>query len=62
MSKQNRVTYGIYLPNDSEQWFGITFTNKARAYWFAESNGLNPNEYEVRDTRSVVEETQKEVA
>jgi hypothetical protein len=50
---RTRKAYGIYLPDDTEQWFKTTFTNEGRAHWYAEVNGLNPDEYEVRLTDEV---------
>jgi len=44
------TTYGIYLPNDTEMWFKIKFSSESRAHWFAEANGLDPAEYEIRST------------
>lgn len=49
------VRYAIYLPSDSEKWFDIVFTSQARAHWFAESNNLSPDEYEIR----VIDEDKK---
>lgn len=45
-----RTAYGIYLPNDTEKWFSVTFTGKTRAHWYAEVSGLDPNDYEIRST------------
>ncbi|HUX80500.1 MAG TPA: hypothetical protein VMW10_12270 [Alphaproteobacteria bacterium] len=47
------MLYAIYLPNDNEKWFDINFSEK-RAYWFAELNGLNPDDYDVRPVTSQV--------
>jgi len=46
------VRYAIYLPNDVEKWFNITFSSLTRAHWYAEANDLATSEYEVRDTFS----------
>jgi hypothetical protein len=40
--------YYIYLPNDNEKWFKIGFSKIFRAFWFAESIGLEPSDYEIR--------------
>jgi hypothetical protein len=40
--------FAIYLPNDNERWFKVSFSSKARAEWFAEANDLGPDDYEVR--------------
>ena len=53
MSK--RKMYGIYLPESNEMWFKSTFELKTRAIEFAEHMGLDFDDYEVRDTDSVVE-------
>jgi hypothetical protein len=42
--------YGIYLPGDTEQWFKVKFSNLERAHWYAESSGLEADEYEIRKT------------
>jgi hypothetical protein len=46
----NHTMYAIYLPNDKERWFKTTFSKASRAQWFAESEGLAKNDYEIRTT------------
>jgi len=54
--KQTRETYGIYLPNDSEMWFKVTFTSAARARWFAEANDLGKSDCEIRPVSKIQKE------
>ena len=44
--------YSIFLPNDNEKWFKTSFSNRSRAIWFAESNDLGNDEFEVRPSTS----------
>ena len=46
-------TYGIYLPNDTEKWFKVTFSSESRARWFAEANDLGPKDCDIRSTNEV---------
>ena len=46
--------YAIYLPNDTEKWFNVTFKKESRALWFAEINNLEPDDYEVRLTTAPI--------
>ena len=68
MKANTRKQYAIYLPNDTEKWFGITFSKVSRAKWFAEIHSLESHEYEIRPdgSKPTVAQTQptdtKEVA
>ena len=52
---REEMKYSIFLPNDNEKWFSVNFTNEERAHWYAEINGLDPAEYEVRPTNQKIE-------
>lgn len=55
-----KITYGIYLPNDTEQWFKITFSSQSRARWFAESNDLGREDCDIRPVHEVEAEKSQE--
>ena len=53
MKKNHRITYGIYLPNDTEQWFNVTFDTERRARWYAEMNDLGSGDCDIRPVHEV---------
>jgi hypothetical protein len=57
--------YGIYLSKEltegDEKWFNTTFSSPSRAKWFAEGEGLESHEYEIRYSHDLGNK-QKEVA
>lgn len=52
-NSKSRKMYGVYLPGDTEVWFGVYFSNPDRARWYASNRGLEPEDYELREKNEI---------